>query len=407
MKTRSLTTILCVLALQGYAPANEKAPVPEVTNTTLVGINYFAGWWKQLPNKWHGQGWSVNAPDWRPKYPERVPLLGEYNDQATMDREILAAARHGVDFFAILYYFPMPGSPEEKYAPRLNRGLEAFVASKNAGKMKFCIEYCNAASFSARDEKEWNECVSTWVAAMNHPSYLRVDGRLVFKVHGVTQFLKTNNNDLELCRKRLDTLRDAVRKTGLGEMIIGVGISGLTPPLGKTWPPADIFDFTGTYMCVPKVEPRKKDYPYSLVARQRQTSVKNRATDPIPWMPYVAAGWNPRPWAHPKGAAHHRTFFAFPTRKEFTNELKAAEDALSKNPSLGLPRKDGTQRKALTIYAWNEFGEGGIVAPTKGNGYMMLECIQDVFSLSPASGKNSKETQVEQRAALDAGKPRR
>ena len=402
MKMRFLTTILCVLALKGYALAAEKAHVPGVTNTTLVGINYFAGWWKELPNKWHGQGWNANDPDWRPKYPERVPLLGEYNDQATMDREIVAAASQGVDFFAILYYFPMPGSPEEQYAPRLNRGLESFMASRNAGKMKFCIEYCNAASFSARDEKEWNECVGTWVAAMKHPSYLRVDGRLVFKVHGVTQFLKTQNNDLALCQKRLDQLRDAVRAAGLGEMIIGTGISGQTPPLGKKWPPAEIFNFTGTYMCVPKVEPRAQDYPYSVVAKQRQTSVKNRVSDPIPWMPYVAAGWNPRPWAHPKGAAHHRTFFTFPTREEFTNELKATKQALSKNPSLGLPRRDGTQQKAFTIYAWNEFGEGGIVAPTKGRGYMMLECIKDVFGKESSTDTNTKDRQVEHWDAIDA-----
>lgn len=404
---RSAIAILSVLALQGHVLADEEATGPRGTNTTLVGVNYFAGWWRELPNKWHGQGWSVNDADWRPMYPERVPLLGEYNDQATMDREILAAASHGVDFFAILYYFPMPGSPEEKYAPRLNRGLQTFISSKNAANMKFCIEYCNAPNFSARDEKEWGECVSTWVAAMKHPSYLRVDGRLVFKVHGVTQFLKTNNNDLELCRKRLDTLRDAVRKAGLGQMIIGTGISGETPPLGKKWPPADIFDFTGTYMCVPEVKPHQKDYPYALLTKQRQTSVQNRAADPIPWMPYVAAGWNPRPWAHPKAAAHHRTFFAFPTRKEFTDELKAVEDALSNNPSLGLPWKDGTQQKAFTVYAWNEFGEGGIVAPTKGNGYMMLECIKNVFGHKYAPAKSSSTEIVEQGAAPDADKPRR
>jgi hypothetical protein len=345
----------------------------------LVGVNYFAGWWKELPNKWHGQGWRADAPDWRPENPERVPVLGEYNDQATMDREIQAAASHGVDFFCILYYFPMPGSPEEKYAPRLNRGLETFMASKHSRKMKFCIEYCNAPSFSARDEKEWAYCVKTWVAAMKHPSYLRVDGQLVFKVHGVTQFLKTHDNDLDLCRKRLDTLRDAVRAAGLGEMIIGVGISGQTPPLGKKWPPAEISDFTGTYMCVPKVEPREKDYPYSMVAKLRESALENRVSDPIPWMPYVAAGWNPRPWAHPKGADHHRTFFTFPARAEFTAELKAMKEALSMNPSLGLPKQDGTQQKVFTIYAWNEFGEGGIVAPTKGRDYMMLECIKDVF----------------------------
>lgn len=386
----------CVLVLAGLVHADGTATLPRGTDATLVGVNYFAGWWEELPNKWHGQGWRADDPDWRPKYPGRVPLLGEYNDQATMDREILAAASHGVDFFAILYYFPMPGSAEAKNAPRLNRGLETFIASKNAREMKFCIEYCNAANFSARDEAQWNDCVSTWVAAMKHPSYLRVDGRLVFKVHSVTQFLRTHNDDLALCRQRLDTLRNAVRKAGLGEMIIGVGVSGQTPPLGKAWPPADLFDFTATYMCVPKVEPQPEDYPYSLVARQRQTAVNNRVNDPIPWMPYVAAGWNPRPWAHPHGAAHHRTFFAFPTRTQFTDELKAVEDALSRNPSLGLPRTDGTRQKAFTIYAWNEFGEGGIVAPTAGHGYMMLECIKEVFGKDSPSELDTKNRSGEQ-----------
>jgi len=40
-------------------------------------------------------------------------------------------------------------------------------------------------------------------------------------------------------------------------LTFGVGISGQTRPLTKDWPPADIFDFTSTYMCVPKIEPKK------------------------------------------------------------------------------------------------------------------------------------------------------
>ena len=396
--------ILFCLALSGSSIAGEKPVVSGGKEDILVGVNYFAGWWKELPNKWHGQGWNAKDPDWRPNNPSRVPVLGEYNVQDTMDKEIVAASNHGVDFFMILYYFPKPNTPETVHAPQLNRGLETFIASKNAGKMKFCIEYCNHGNFSAGNDKEWNECISTWVAAMKHPSYLRVDGQLVFKVHGITQFIKSNNNDLKLCRKRLNQLRDSVRKAGLGEMIIGAGITPETPPLGKKWPPAEIFDFTSTYMSVPKVEPREKDYPYSMVAKQQRTGVKKRVSDPIPWMPYMAAGWNPRPWAHPKGAPHHRTYFTFPTRDEFTRELKAAKQALSANSSLGLPNKDGTNQKAFTIYAWNEFGEGGIVAPTKGRGYMMLECIQDVFG-SKHSPKN--EPKVEQGAAPDADKPRR
>jgi hypothetical protein len=33
----------------------------------------------------------------------------------------------------------------------------------------------------------------------------------------------------------------------------------------------------------------------------------------------------------------------------------------------------------LLIYAWNEFGEGGIVAPTRGENGMKLEAVRNVF----------------------------
>ncbi|MDX9975677.1 MAG: hypothetical protein RBU21_22040, partial [FCB group bacterium] len=49
---------------------------PPAANDVLVGVSYFAGWWEPLPNKWH----DAQGKDWRPRLPERVPLLGEYNE---------------------------------------------------------------------------------------------------------------------------------------------------------------------------------------------------------------------------------------------------------------------------------------------------------------------------------------
>ena len=82
-------------------------------SNVLVGVNYFAGWWEPHPNKWHRYANDTEPRDWRLDYPERVPLLGCMNDQATMDAEIPAAADHGVDFFPILWYFNDPGTERE------------------------------------------------------------------------------------------------------------------------------------------------------------------------------------------------------------------------------------------------------------------------------------------------------
>src|ERR1035441_5867042 len=87
--------------LFGAAAAASEPSVYWKEQDVLVGVNYFPGWWKPLPNKWQDR----RGEDWRLRFPERVPSLGEYNDQETMNREIKAAAEAGVDFFSILWYY--------------------------------------------------------------------------------------------------------------------------------------------------------------------------------------------------------------------------------------------------------------------------------------------------------------
>jgi len=344
----------------------------------LVGVNYFAGWWEEMPNKWHGHGWTAQEPDWRPLHPERVPTTGAYNVQATMDREIAAASNHGVDFFSILWYYPQPGGKHQQEAERLNRGLQTYLASTNAGLMSFMVEYCNAEAFSATNDEQWSACVATWLPALRHPSALRVDGRLVFKVHDASRFVMGNGADAVRCRRQLDELRGAVRAVGLGEMVIGCGVMSRT----KVAPDAviaKVFDFTATYMSIPEVDVREAEHPYDALAAEARAARALHAGDPIPWMPYLAAGWNPRPWTHPQSDPNHRRFFTFPTRAEWAAELQAVRDDLAGGKRLGIPRRNGSCQPAFTIYAWNEFGEGGIVAPTQGEGAMKLEAIREVF----------------------------
>jgi len=123
MRIGIITIAVCAVAIlsgQTHAEATRVAfPGGAAEDDILVGVDYFAGWWKELPNKWHGLGWTIGQPDWRPEFPERLPTLGQYNEQATMDREIIAASDHGVDFFAILWYYPKPGTYKLDY-PRGN-----------------------------------------------------------------------------------------------------------------------------------------------------------------------------------------------------------------------------------------------------------------------------------------------
>ena len=295
--------------VSGRVSGAAEAPVTEGPETSrpLVGVSYFAGWWQALPNKWN---YNPEVGDWRPEFPDRLPLLGEYNVQATMDREIVAAAEHGVDFFLILWYYNGPNESQEreKNARFLNEGVKTFMHSPEAHRIQFAIEFCNHQPYQVKNDEDWAHCVQTWVEAMRHPSYLRVGGRPVFKVHSWHHFWDENGKDVKRCRERLDFLRRAAGEAGLGEVLIGCGIpSGET--IGAGHPAGELFAFTGTYMEVPGLPQREADYPYEKLAQFIRQNREQHGKDKIPYVPYLGAGFNAKPWPDDRRGLHfpHRT----------------------------------------------------------------------------------------------------
>jgi len=339
----------------------------------LVGVYYFAGWWKPLPNKY-----TPHGRDWRKDYPGRVPLLGQYNDQPTMDKEIVAAAKHGVDFFQILWYpvedarsrSAAEGRPMPPHVENVNEGLRLFLNSSENHRIRFTVEYVNHAPFGILDAAEWEKTCRMWCGVMRHPSYLRIGGRPVLKIHGLHAFRLQNRKDPIRVARRVATLRNVARQMGLPNPLVGAGVS----PLGI--PPAealDPFDFVTTYMEIPRLEKRESLYPYEELLKLAETGWGDYSKHCAkPYIPYLPAGWDPRPWQD------SRPSFELPTRRQWKAALESVADALEQHENLGLPTSAGRQ-KLFLVYAWNEFGEGGIVAPTHGDGYLKLETIKKVF----------------------------
>lgn len=357
---------------EGAAPATAGRGVKPASRPAeddyLVGVDYFCGWWREQPNKY-----APHGIDWRTQYPGRVPLLGEYNEQATMDAEIKAAAEHGVDFFQILWYPLTGGKVHERHQDKLNVAVDQFMASSNAGLMKFTIEFCNHPPFVVDTDKDWDEACRFLSRVMKHPSYLRVSGRCVIKIHSLHHFLQQNGMDQQRVDTRIRRLRESARDSGAGELVISAGVmAGSLPP-----PPAAApFDFLTTYMDMPQVAPREKPYPYEqLLAFAEQAWQRYAEAAPKPYVPYVPAGWDPRPWKDP------RPPFDLPDRTQWLDALRRVKASLDRYPRLGIPSTDGPPAKAIHIYAWNEFAEGGFVAPTRGEGTMKLEVIREVFAV--------------------------
>lgn len=98
----------------------------------------------------------------------------------------------------------------------------------------------------------------------------------------------------------------------------------------------------------------------------------------VPYVPIVIAGFDPRPWEEPAPS------FAHPSQEEWKQALSQARDFVEaeENRKFGFPdATSGTGvQPAVIIYAWNEYGEGGILAPTAGWGDMMVTTVGQVFA---------------------------
>lgn len=362
--------VILLLAVCAGAAAEGPAAAPTTRQVQarpeyLVGVYYFSGWWREQPNKYYTAG-----HDWRPDYPGRAASLGEYNEAAAMEREIAAAAKYGVGFFQFLWY-PIADKPAEPHAKNLNTGPMLFMAAKNAPLLRFTVEYVNHAPFQLATDAEWEAACRLWCDWMKHPSYLHVGNRPVFKIHDFRQFLQQNGGKPQQVATRIETLRRIAQQHGAGDPLVGGGIAGNDVPRGADAAP---YDFLTTYMDFPAMPPTATPYPYERLIRYAASMWSREATQgERPYVPYVPAGWDPRPWKDP------RPPFEFPTREQWIDALQQAKTALDGSERLGIPLPGGGRQKMLLIYAWNEFAEGVIVAPTKGDTTMKLEGIRQVF----------------------------
>ena len=86
----------------------------------------------------------------------------------------------------------------------------------------------------------------------------------------------------------------------------------------------------------------------------------------------MVSGWDPRPWRE------LRASYVFPTQEQWRREVELMMQDLEEFPSMGFPLSDNTRQAAFSIYAWNEFGEGGIMAPSQGWNTSKLSILADV-----------------------------
>ncbi len=338
-----------LLALTCLSPTLHAAvPAPKTAKSDIqVGAFYFPGWASE-------ERWYCMAANPAVLHPQ----MGYYREGSpeVADWQIKQALEHGVSFFSFDYY-------SNNGSQWLETALdEGFLKSKHIKQFKFCLNWCNEISDADELEQLGDIIIKKY---LTHPSYLKVDGKPVLMILGGSSFAQSLG--VEQARQKFDALEQRCKQAGLKGLYLmfgdGAVVSGEVVKNGFASGADGYFLYNYPYAGVPGASPGKHDeVSYEHLVQQADGLMKHwqGITDGRFW-PTVMAGWDRRPWTKQDDLRRTGT-----TPELFAKSLKALKPMVN-------------EQRILLIEAWNEWGEGSILEPSREQGCAYLDKVREVF----------------------------
>ena len=323
-----------------------------------VGAYFFDGW----SGSYDGRHFSglLQGP-----YGDRQPLSGWSNRTTNaLVQQLVWAHKYGITFFSFDWYF----NAQKSLDTQLNHSLGVYESLRNHHGVRFSLVYVNTRAPRADfviPADQWERIVTQWVTReFSNPDYLKVDGRPVFMIldsSGLNQQLGGRDG----VNAAFATLRAVARIHGFpGVFIIG-GIHigprfdwrNLGPSIdGETYDAVTQY----AYPAAPGLAEGERPYDSLInVAIENWSRIAERS--PVPYVPDVMVGWDPRPWQEKVGGA---LFWYRRTPAQLERFVRKAVEWSAQHSHERLP---GQRRPMIMLEAWNELGEGSYIEPTVGN----------------------------------------
>jgi len=319
----------------------------------LVGVYYFPGW--QQADRWYPIMAHPAA---------QQPLIGFYREgePRVAEAQIAQAAAYGVDFFAFDYYWL-------RGARWLEAALdEGFLRAGNLNRISFCLLWCNHREFCAFTGEELESFLRFAIEKYcGHPQYLRIDQRPVLMFLDFSQFMRELGPEAvhhcfdraaELCSQRglrrpfFVACADGFGGPGADTIARQLKCIGFDATTFYNYPFAGVGASMGTPGSAPYAD-------LESTGESLWNSWKNLAD--LPHWPTAMVGWDPRPWHRDR--AFVRTGR---TPQAFRKMLERAKAFASPG-------------EVVMLEAWNEWGEGSALEPSKQEKFAYLEQVRDVF----------------------------
>ncbi len=391
----------CIIDSENYCRFERK-----IVLKTDVMAYYFPNWHVDPQNeKWHGKGWT----EWevlksaQPKFPghiqPKIPIWG-YLDESkpeNMEIKIEAAKEHSVDGFIFDWYWYNAGSYRIKCIE------EGFLKARNCQDVKFALMWANHPPIYVHpanrrdvinkttdlfnDDKKITR--KTFIEATNHviehyfckSNYYILDGGLYFSFFCPNELIDSFGG-IDGCKKMLDDFRDRASKCGYDNLNL-VGNANAFP--GDTVEEKMITAKKAGFNSVSYhnfgTRDNVSEFPhcdYNIMCSNYLNKISGdiidaRKVDGLNYYITASQGNDASPRTVPSEAYEDigSPFLPICTNNTPENFKKHLRDLKSFADKNKIP--------LITVYAWNEWTEGGCLEPDEYYKFAYLEAIHDVF----------------------------
>ena len=340
------------------------------------------------------------------------------DQQWAVDWEIHQAYQNGIDYFVHNMYWNKSGY-SWKNSNLSDYNIQLHANSTAEPNMKFALQWSNHDSNPFSTKADWYELVDYWYSFFSNSRYLRDKNNkpliYIFSTSNLITYatslygssgssaakLMIDDANARIMAKSNSTAPNGISfiaqgacdhpywngdNTTTGGTWNGIykqsGFMGLTAYNKFSCYTGQIINNSGgsvvsSYPDYDNLTPETLDYAYTKSA---SWAVLNGA---LPHFPPIIAGWDKKPWiwynnqnyGYDIGSlpnAWNTHFNSITFKNHCENQLKVAVKQIDKFLQNNFV-------PMVNIYAWNEFGEGGWICPTKGEGSFKLEVIRTAF----------------------------
>ena len=389
-------TVLAALLLAPLAALHADDATRAVEQDPAVVAYYFPCWHRLPEQNGEGFGEWPSIAKAKPRFeghrqPSR-PLWGveDEADPKVMAKKIDAAADHGLSAFVFCWYYYEQGEYLER---AVNEG---YLKAANKSRLPFALMWANAdvATQPVRKGAVTREVFDRMTDLLvtryfKDPAYWRVNRCCYFSIYQPMTFIKGLSGVAE-ARAALDDFRRKANAAGCGPLHLNLVDYELVKQSDAMKPVRDLgADSVTSYVWLH--DPAAWE-AFRFPATDFD-AVKNAyfATWDKWWVhtgvhfPNVTMGWDPTPRL-PPGQAHTGAA-GYPDTPVMINNTPAHFKAALLEAQ-ARARKLPPGQRIVTIYAWNEWTEGGYLEPEARTGMGYLEAVRDVFRRpnSPPTG---------------------